>query len=121
MKAWLAYAGVGLVAVAALAGLAPVLVPSGAVGAVWFAAALAWVLQLIAFAGLVAVRERSELFLAGWLGGLVLRFGVVGLVAYWLSRSGVLPLAPALVSLVGFVFVLLLMEPLFLRRGLQTR
>lgn len=121
MKAWLAYAGAGLVVVAAGAGLATVLVSSSSVGAVWFAAVLAWVLQLIAFAGLIAVRERSELFLAGWLGGLVLRFGVVGLVAYWLSRSAVLPLAPTLVSLVAFVFVLLLMEPLFLRRGLQTR
>lgn len=121
MRAWLSYAGAGLVVVLAGAGLATLLVPATAVGAVWFAAWLAWVLQLIAFAGLVAVRERSELFLVGWLSGLVLRFGVVGVVAYWLSRSGVLPLAPALVSLVAFVFVLLLMEPLFLRRGLQTR
>lgn len=121
MKVWVAYAGAGLVVVAVGAGLGTMLVSSSAVGAVWFAAVLAWVLQLIAFAALLAVRERPELFLVGWLSGLVLRFGAVGVVAYWLSRSGVLPLAPALVSLVAFVFVLLLMEPLFLRRGLQTR
>ncbi|MBR9988699.1 MAG: hypothetical protein KFH98_03030 [Gemmatimonadetes bacterium] len=121
MKAWLAYAGVGLVIVVAGAGLGTLLVSASEAGAVWFAAGLAWVLQLVAFAGLVAVRERTEWFLAGWLGGLVLRFGVVGLVAFWLSRSDVLPLAPVLLSLVVFVFVLLLMEPLFLRRGLQTR
>jgi hypothetical protein len=42
-------------------------------------------------------------------------------VAFWLSRSEVFPLAPTLLSLAAFVFVLLLMEPLFLRRGLQTR
>jgi hypothetical protein len=121
VKAWLAYAGAGLVVVLAGAGVGMLFVSASEAGAVWFAAGLAWVLQLIAFGGLVAVRERTDLFLAGWLGGLALRFGVLGLVAFWLSRSAVLPLAPALVSLVAFVFVLLLMEPLFLRRGLQTR
>jgi hypothetical protein len=121
LKAWLLYAGVGLVVVLVGAGLAMLFVSAADAGAVWFAAGLAWVLQVIAFAGLIAVRERNELFLAGWLGGLVLRFGVVGLVAFWLSRSEVLPLAPVLLSLVVFIFVLLLMEPLFLRRGLQTR
>jgi hypothetical protein len=121
VKAWLSYAGAGLVVVLAGAALAMVFVAPRAAGAVWFSAGVAWVLQLIAFAGLIAVRERAELFLVGWLGGLVLRFGVVGLVAFWLTRSAVFPLGPVLVSLVAFVFVLLLMEPLFLRRGLQTR
>ena len=121
MKAWLAYAGVGLIVTLAGAGVGTLLMPAPAMGAVWFGAVVAYVLQLIAFAALIAVRERSELFLLGWLGGLVLRFGVVGLVAFWLSRREVFPLAPALLSLVAFVFVLLLMEPLFLRRGLQTR
>ena len=121
MTAWLAYAGAGLVVVAAGAGLAMLFVSSGEAGAVWFSAGLAWVVQLIAFATLIAVRERNDLFLMGWLGGLVLRFGVVGVVAFWLSRTAVLPLEAALVSLVAFVFLLLLLEPLFLRRGLQTR
>jgi hypothetical protein len=121
VKVWLAYAGAGLVVVVVGAVLATLFVSAQDAGAVWFAAALAWVLQLIAFAALVVVRERNELFLIGWLGGLVLRFAVVGLVAFWLTRRAVLPLAPALVSLVAFVFVLLLMEPVFLRRGLQTR
>lgn len=121
MKAWLAYAGAGLAVTLVGAVVAALLVAEDARGAVWFAAALAYVLQLVSFAGLVAVRERNELFLVGWLGGLVLRFGVVGVVAFWLSRQSVLPLAPTLLSLVTFVFLLLLMEPLFLRRGLQTR
>jgi hypothetical protein len=120
LKAWLLYAGVGLVVVLVGAGLAMLFVSAADAGAVWFAAGLAWVLQVIAFAGLVAVRERNELFLpAGW--------------AVWCCgspwwdwwRSGcrgeVFPLAPVLLSLVVFIFVLLLMEPLFLRRGLQTR
>lgn len=121
MKAWLAYAlaGGALVLVGAL--VATLVVSPGARGAVWFAAGVAWVLQLVAFAGLVAVRGRSEMFLVGWLGGLVMRFLAVGLVAFWLSRDPVFPLEPALLSLVAFVFLLLLLEPLFLRRGLQTR
>jgi hypothetical protein len=38
--------------------------------------------------------------------------------AVWLSRTDALPRAAALVSLVGFVFLLLLLEPVFLRRKL---
>ena len=47
----------------------------------------------------------------------VLRFGAVGAVAFWLSRSPVLPRDVTLVSLVGFVVVLLFLEPLFLKQG----
>ena len=121
MKAWLTYAGVTLVVTLVLAGLVTIAVGSTAGRAVWFAAAVAYVLQLAAFAALIAVRGRNELFLLGWLVGLVARFAVVGVVAYWLQRTGALPIEPALLSLVGFLFVLLLMEPLFVRRGLQTR
>jgi len=121
VKAWIAYAGTGLAVTLAGALVATLLVGDDARGAVWFAAAVAYLLQLIAFAALIAVRERHELFLLGWLSGLVLRFGALGVVAYWLSRTRAYPLAPALVSLVAFVFVLLLLEPLFLRRGLQAR
>lgn len=121
MRAWLAYAAVGGVVTLAGAALGSLFVPRGAVSAVWFAAGLAYALQLAAFAGLVAVRERKELFLLGWLGGLVLRFAAVGGVAYWLARSPVFARDAALLSMVAFVFLLLLLEPLFLRRGLQTR
>jgi hypothetical protein len=121
VKAWFAYAVAALVLTLTGAGVALLLVPGESVGAVWFAAAVAYVVQLIAFAALIAVRHRHELFLIGWLAGLMLRFGVLGLVAFWLSRSEAFPLAPALISLVVFVFALLLLEPLFLRRGLQTK
>lgn len=121
MKAWLTYAAAGALVTLAGAGVGSLLAPNGAVGAVWFAAALAYVLQLVAFAALVAVRGRNELFLVGWLAGLVLRFGALGVVAFWLSRTPVFPRAAALVSLVSFVFLLLMLEPLFLRRGLQPQ
>ena len=121
MKAWLTYAGVTLAFTVLLAFVLGLALGGEAARAVWFAGAVAWGLQLVAFAALIAVRGSNEMFLAGWLVGLVARFAVVGVVAYWLQRTGALPIEPALLSLVGFLFVLLLMEPLFLRRGLQTR
>lgn len=121
MRTWLSYAGVGLMVTVALAGLVSVFVEPGSLGAVWFAAAVAYALQLVAFGGVVAVRDRTELFMVGWLSGVVLRFATVGMLAFWLTRSRVFPVGPALLSLVAFVFVLLLLEPFFLRRGLQTR
>ena len=119
LKAWLAYAVAALVVVGVAAGVGTLLVSKEVVPAVWFAAGVAYALQLIAFAGLVMVRNRAQLFLAGWLIGMALRFGAVGGVAWWLSRSAVLPREAALVSLVGFVFLLLLMEPMFLRWDLR--
>lgn len=121
MKAWLWYAVVALGVVIAGASIGSLLVDADARPAVWFAGALAYVLQLVAFAALVAVRRRNEMFLIGWLAGLVLRFAAIGVVALWLTRTPVFDRSAALLSLVGFVFVLLLMEPLFLRRGLQPR
>jgi hypothetical protein len=118
--AWLPYAGAALLATAAVAGAATVLVPPPAARGVWAAAAMAYVLQVIAFALLLVVRERAQLFLLGWLGGMLLRFAAVGAVAFWVTRTGALPAAATLVSLAGFLFLLLLLEPVFLRRGLRT-
>ena len=117
---WLAYALTGLVATTVVAALASALVAADAARAVWVAAALAYGLQLIAFALLLALRARAEWFLAAWLGGMVLRFGALGLCAYWLSSSSALPRAATLLSLVGFVFMLLLLEPVFLRWDLRA-
>ncbi len=118
-KAWLAYAVTGLAVLVVAAGLGTLLVSDEAVPALWFSAGIAYGLQLIAFAGLVMVRNRAQLFLAGWLTGMALRFGAVGGVAWWLSRSAVLPREAALVSLVAFVFLLLILEPIFLRWDLR--
>lgn len=121
MRAWFAYAVVGLLVVLVAGIVATLVVAPSAVAGVWFAAGLAYVLQLVAFGVLVAVRGQHSLFMVGWLAGLVLRFLGVGVVAFWLLRDPVFPREPTLVSLVAFVFVLLLLEPAFLRRGLQTR
>jgi hypothetical protein len=115
------YAAAGLVLTLVAAGVATLVVPAAGTGAIWFAAGLAYTLQLVAFAALVAVRDRHHLFLLGWMAGMVLRFLAVGVVAYWLTHDPVFPRGTALISLVGFVFLLLLLEPLFLRRHLHAR
>ena len=119
LKAWLAYAAVGTVAVVLITIVAVLLAEGPAGRAVMVGAAIALVLQLAAFALLVTVRDKPHLFMAGWLGGMVLRFGGLGLVLFWASRTTLLPRTPVVISLVGFVFVLLLLEPVFLRWDLR--
>ena len=75
--------------------------------------------QLVAFGVLRAVRRNTNLFLAAWTGGTVVRLGLVGVVGFWLWRSRAVPAAPALLGLVGFLFGLLLLEPVFFRVGRQ--
>lgn len=118
-RAWLAYAAAGLVVTAVLGGIASLMLESGRLSALWIAAGAAYGLQLMAFALLVRMRGQPQLFLVAWLGGMVLRFATVGLVAYWLSRNVAQPRATVLISFVGFVFVLLLLEPVFLRWDLR--
>ena len=109
------YALAGLVAVGVAGTIA---VFAGAEqNAVMAAGAVAWVIQLAAFGLLLALHKQPQLFMIGWLAGMVFRFGAVGVCAFWLSRSGSLPLSTTLLSLVGFLFLLLLLEPLFLRHG----
>lgn len=115
MSAWRAYALAGLAATVLVAGIVSAVVSGSSLRAVWFSAGLAYGLQLVAFAGLLVVRDQAHRFLVGWLLGMALRFGAVGGVAWWLSRSAALPREAALVSLAAFVFLLLLLEPLFLR------
>jgi hypothetical protein len=118
-KAWFAYAIASLVLLATVAGLATLMVSAEVVPALWVSAGIAYGLQLLGFAGLVMVRDRAQLFLAGWLIGMALRFGAVGGVAWWLSRSAALPREAALLSLAAFVFLLLMLEPIFLRWDLR--
>lgn len=119
LKAWLWYAAAA-VAVTVLVGLVAVLLADRrADRAIMVGGSLGLAIQLAAFGMLLAVRDQAHLFLVGWLGGMLLRFGVLGVCMYWGSRTEVLPLAPLLLSLVGFVFVLLMLEPVFLRWDLR--
>jgi|SRR5688572_27840600 hypothetical protein len=119
LRSWLAYSVVGAGLTIAVALLVSWLGGAEISKAVWLAASFAWVLQMLAFALLLLVRDQASLFLAGWLGGMVLRFGAVAGLAFYASRFTTLPLAALLLSLVGFVFLLLLLEPVFLRWDLR--
>lgn len=114
MKAFLVYSVASAVLVVALAGLVVVTVAGADSRGVWLAAGIAWPVQLAAFAALAAGRERFG-FVAVWAGGMALRFAAVGAAALWVTRADGPDPASLLLSLVGFVFVLVLLEPLFLR------
>ncbi|MFW6331080.1 MAG: hypothetical protein ACOC3J_05075 [Gemmatimonadota bacterium] len=114
MRAVLAYVGVTAVVVSLLAAGVVGVVAGAEPAGVWLAAGIAWVVQGVAFALLVAGREGPR-FVAGWAGGTVLRFAAVGVAAVWVTQASRLDPATVLVGLVGFIFVLVLLEPLFLR------
>ena len=54
-------------------------------------------------------------FVVGWASGALVRMMAVVATGFWLTRSDVVEEAPALLSLVLFLFVLTLIEPLFLK------
>ena len=110
-RAWVAYAVAAAGVTALVAGGALVLTDSAG-RAIAAGAGLALGVQLVAFGLLLAVRDQAHLFLAGWLGGMVVRFGAVGACVYLGPR-------PMVLSLVGVVFVLLMLEPVFLRWDLR--
>lgn len=120
MRTWAAYAGTALALVAAGAGAASLALGGAAREAVWLSAGLAWVLQLMAFALLVWVHGQARLFVVGWVGGMGLRFLALGVLAYVATRTRTFPPEPLLVSFVAFLFLLILLEPVFLKRGLRT-
>ena len=113
MRAYVGYAVIGAGVVALLAGLLGWLLGPAAARSIWWAAAVAYVVQVIAFAALMRYRKRSQAFLTAWGGGILVRMVVVLLGAWWVMRSDVLEPAPALLGLAGFLFVLLLLEPVF--------
>ncbi|MBX3132174.1 MAG: hypothetical protein KF689_02150 [Gemmatimonadaceae bacterium] len=107
----------GFVAVAAL------LVLGGAWGlaalkpelarAFWVSAGIAMLVQVLAFS--VARPFVRTNPIAGWGLGALLRFAAVGIHAVVGAKALGLPFGPALMSLVGFLFVTMLVEPFFLK------
>jgi CDP-diglyceride synthetase len=112
-----AYGGVALLAVLlAIAGIWP-WVSSSARAGILVAALVAYPIQLIAFFLLVRFWGEGRRFLFAWVGGTVVRMGVILLAALAVSQTETLPPAPTLLALAGFFFGLLLLETLFLRPG----
>ena len=107
-----AIASLGLIAAAAwlmtLAFTAP-----GDSRAIWTSAAVAFSIQLLAFA-IVKLAAKTNV-IAGWGVGAILRFLVLGVYALVVVDALGLPSAAALVSLAAFFFVSTLLEPLLLK------
>jgi hypothetical protein len=77
-------------------------------------AALALVVQMGAFAVTRTMRERH--LMLGWGLGSVLRVVALVLYAVIVARLWRAPVAPALLSFVGILFVTTVVEPVFLKR-----
>ena len=120
MSAILRYLAVSGVVVATAAVVTTALVPTSG-GGVWVAAGLAHVVQLVAFAALTMSRGSGIGWLVAWGGGTLLRLLAVLSTALWVGASGRFPAAPTLLSLAGFLFLLMLLEPMFLRIGMRHR
>jgi hypothetical protein len=82
--------------------------------AVWTSAVIALGVQLVAFA--IAKPFVATNPIAGWGLGSLLRMLVLVLYAVVGTKALALSSGPALMSLVGFLFVTMLVEPLFLKQ-----
>jgi len=108
-----ALTGTGVIA-AGLCVLWPLLDAASREG-VALAAAIALPLQVGAFALLLRFRGEANRFLVAWVGGTVLRMGTVAVVAVVVIRSGREGAVPTLLALAGFLFTLLVLEPLYFK------
>jgi hypothetical protein len=95
-------------------GLWPFLEPAGRQG-VLTAAAVAVPIQIAAFAVLVRQRGQPRGFMAAWAGGMALRALTLLAVAFVVIRSGTESAVPMLLSLAGFFFALIMLEPIYFR------
>jgi hypothetical protein len=115
VRGWLGYAIVSAVILALLTAGVVLVVPGTHSGSVWLAAVVAFAVQLAAFALLIAARRREHGFVAGWGGGMLLRFAAVAAMAGWVTVTEGYQAESALLGLIGFIMVLVLIEPLFLK------
>lgn len=110
MSSWVRYAAPALILTLVVVGVGwPWLDAPGRRGLL-LAAGTALPLQLVLFGILLAQQGRGTRFLAAWAGGSLLRMGAVGVVAgvVWV-REDVSPLS-ALLTLVGLLVGLLVLE-----------
>ena len=81
------------------------------------AAAVALPVQVALFAGMKRATLGTNAFLGAWVGGMLARMALVGVVALALYRWRGLPEAPTLIGLVAFFFGMVLLEAPFLGLG----
>ena len=114
MKDWARYGLTTLVVLTVLvAGLSTLLDDRSRSG-LTLAAVVAYPTQLAAFGLLRWGRKRPDRFLMAWGVGILARFGVLGVTALVATRLIEIGTAALVLGLAGFLFVLALMEPLFL-------
>jgi hypothetical protein len=112
----------GLGAAVVAAGLAVVVAwGTGVAGPVWAMAGLAYGAQLVAYLVLALVYGRARSFVLGWVSGIAIRFGAFLGVAVWVVLERPAHYAVRLLTFVGVLFVLALLEPLFLRQRRERR
>ncbi|MBI4540618.1 MAG: hypothetical protein HY704_14045 [Gemmatimonadetes bacterium] len=117
MRPFAAYLGTSAVAVTAAVALVWPWLDGGGRAGVLVGAAVALLVQAVAFGLLLRYRASGHAFVAVLAGGTALRFAAVAMVAIAVIRWPIVPVAPTLLALAGFLFGLLLLEPLFLRRA----
>jgi hypothetical protein len=113
LKSFVLYVASCLVAVALLGAIAWGFLDPVGRHMLLVSGAVAVGVQAIAFTVARVLRGRS--LMLGWGIGSGLRLVVLVVYAVVLARGGQAPLAPALLSLVGFLFVTTVIEPVFLR------
>lgn len=95
------------------------ILPSAGPG-IWVSAGLAYLVQLLAFGGLVLTGGSSPGWLVAWGSGTLLRLLVIGVTTLLVVRSD-LEAVSTLLSLAGFLFVLMILEPVFFRTRMRSR
>ena len=109
-------AACGLVVVLGAGAAAAFLDERGALG-VLAAGGVALPIQVVAFALLARYPLGTTAFMAAWVGGTLVRMAAVGVGGWALVAGPDLPPVPTLLGLATFFFVMLLLEPRFLRLG----
>lgn len=103
---------IGIIAV--LAAIGSAFATGASREAVWASASLAFVVQMLAFT--VARLMPPAQLMVGWGLGAILRLFAVVVYGIFIAKVWGAPIAPALLSFVGFLFVTTVVEPVFLKR-----
>ena len=114
VKAWLQYLAVVVGGIVLVGGFAWALADGAGRTTILASAGLALVVQMATFGVARALRERH--LMLGWGLGSVLRLGALVLYGVFVARLWRAPVAPALLSFVGILFVTTVVEPVFLKR-----
>ncbi|RMH14885.1 MAG: hypothetical protein D6701_10780 [Gemmatimonadetes bacterium] len=114
------YAGAGLLLLIGVTGALWAFLDPESRRAVVTGAAIAYPVQLAAFAALLRARDEPTRFLVWWGAGILVRLGVVVAVGVTVTLNDLARPAALLLSVAGFFFALLLLEPAFLKAGGET-